>query len=96
MCTDPNPNFRKFLLKSLSENRHLKLQHSVVASGEDLSASHTGGQHGRGAVRLGAVLRDQHQEHPDGSFASAQTGKLGQREGDRDANLCLDKPSCVY
>ncbi|XP_052665821.1 putative methyltransferase-like protein 7A [Harpia harpyja] len=35
-CTDPNPNFRKFLLKSLSENQHLKLEHLVVASGEDL------------------------------------------------------------
>lgn len=35
-CTDPNPNFSKFLLKSLSENQHLKLERSVVASGEDL------------------------------------------------------------
>ncbi|NXK13898.1 MET7A protein, partial [Herpetotheres cachinnans] len=35
-CTDPNPNFRKFLLKSLSENRHLQFERSVVASGEDL------------------------------------------------------------
>ncbi|XP_076216381.1 uncharacterized protein LOC143171337 [Aptenodytes patagonicus] len=35
-CTDPNPNFRKFLLESLSENQHLKLEHLVVASGEDL------------------------------------------------------------
>ncbi|NXS62174.1 MET7A protein, partial [Brachypteracias leptosomus] len=35
-CTDPNPNFTKFLLKSLSENQHLKLERSVVASGEDL------------------------------------------------------------
>lgn len=35
-CIDPNPNFRKFLLKSLSENRHLKLERLVVASGEDL------------------------------------------------------------
>ncbi|KFM04254.1 Methyltransferase-like 7A, partial [Aptenodytes forsteri] len=35
-CTDPNPNFRKFLLGSLSENQHLKLEHLVVASGEDL------------------------------------------------------------
>ncbi|NXW10307.1 MET7A protein, partial [Fregetta grallaria] len=34
--TDPNPNFRKFLLKSPSENRHLKLERLVVASGEDL------------------------------------------------------------
>lgn len=35
-CTDPNPNFRKFLLKSLSENRHLELEGLVVASGEEL------------------------------------------------------------
>ncbi|NXG39034.1 MET7A protein, partial [Dromaius novaehollandiae] len=35
-CTDPNPNFREFLLKSLSENPHLQLEHSVVASGENL------------------------------------------------------------
>ncbi|XP_009319640.1 PREDICTED: methyltransferase-like protein 7A [Pygoscelis adeliae] len=35
-CADPNPDFRKFLLKSLSENQHLKLEHLVVASGEDL------------------------------------------------------------
>ncbi|XP_009868099.1 PREDICTED: methyltransferase-like protein 7A [Apaloderma vittatum] len=35
-CTDPNPNFSKFLLKSLSENQHLKLERSLVASGEDL------------------------------------------------------------
>ncbi|NXN96569.1 MET7A protein, partial [Rhinopomastus cyanomelas] len=36
-CIDPNPNFSKFLLKSLSENRHVKLERSLVASGEDLS-----------------------------------------------------------
>ncbi|KFQ25371.1 Methyltransferase-like 7A, partial [Merops nubicus] len=35
-CSDPNPHFRKFLLKSLSENQHLKLEGLVVASGEDL------------------------------------------------------------
>ncbi|NXC43732.1 MET7A protein, partial [Penelope pileata] len=35
-CTDPNPNFRKFLLKSLLENRHVRLELFVVASGEDL------------------------------------------------------------
>ncbi|NXH09932.1 MET7A protein, partial [Bucco capensis] len=35
-CTDPNPNFKQFLLKNLLENPHLQLEDSVVASGEDL------------------------------------------------------------
>ncbi|XP_054033415.1 thiol S-methyltransferase METTL7B isoform X2 [Dryobates pubescens] len=35
-CTDPNPNFRMFLLRNLSENQHLRLERLVVASGEDL------------------------------------------------------------
>ncbi|NXR01744.1 MET7A protein, partial [Sagittarius serpentarius] len=35
-CADPNPNFTKFLLKGLSENRHVKLERSVDACGEDL------------------------------------------------------------
>ncbi|NWX39508.1 MET7A protein, partial [Steatornis caripensis] len=34
--TDTDPNFTKFLLKSLSENEHLELDHSVAACGEDL------------------------------------------------------------
>ncbi|NXI40466.1 MET7A protein, partial [Galbula dea] len=35
-CTDPNPNFKHFLLKNLLENPHLQLENSLVASGEDL------------------------------------------------------------
>uniref|UniRef100_A0A8D0HL82 Methyltransferase type 11 domain-containing protein n=1 Tax=Sphenodon punctatus TaxID=8508 RepID=A0A8D0HL82_SPHPU len=35
-CTDPNPNFEKFLLKSIAESPHLHFERFVVASGEDL------------------------------------------------------------
>ncbi|XP_006030794.1 methyltransferase-like protein 7A [Alligator sinensis] len=35
-CTDPNPNFEKFLLKSMAQNPHLQYEHFVVASGENL------------------------------------------------------------
>ncbi|XP_023443216.2 thiol S-methyltransferase TMT1A isoform X2 [Dasypus novemcinctus] len=35
-CVDPNPNFEKFLIKSVAENRHLQLERFVVAAGEDL------------------------------------------------------------
>ncbi|XP_066471306.1 thiol S-methyltransferase TMT1A [Tiliqua scincoides] len=35
-CTDPNPNFNKFLEKSLSENPHLQLESCLVSPGEDL------------------------------------------------------------
>ncbi|NWI11171.1 MET7A protein, partial [Crypturellus soui] len=35
-CTDPNPNFGQFLRKSLSENSHVQLERSLVASGENL------------------------------------------------------------
>ncbi|NXF91196.1 MET7A protein, partial [Eubucco bourcierii] len=35
-CTDPNPNFRMFLLRNLLQNQHLQLERLVVASGEDL------------------------------------------------------------
>nr|XP_006131219.1 methyltransferase-like protein 7A [Pelodiscus sinensis] len=35
-CTDPNPNFEKFLLKSIAESPHLQFEGSIVASAEDL------------------------------------------------------------
>ncbi|XP_032501490.1 methyltransferase-like protein 7A isoform X2 [Phocoena sinus] len=35
-CIDPNPNFEKFLIKSIAENRHLQFEHFLVAAGEDL------------------------------------------------------------
>ncbi|XP_062975955.1 thiol S-methyltransferase TMT1A-like isoform X2 [Elgaria multicarinata webbii] len=35
-CTDPNPNFNKFLAKNLSENPHLQLERCLVATAEDL------------------------------------------------------------
>ncbi|KAM8976533.1 thiol S-methyltransferase TMT1A-like [Pelodytes ibericus] len=36
-CVDPNPNFQKFLTKSLAENEHVTFQSFMVASGEDMS-----------------------------------------------------------
>ncbi|XP_057413526.1 N6-adenosine-methyltransferase TMT1A-like [Balaenoptera acutorostrata] len=35
-CIDPNPNFEKFLIKSIAENRHLQFERFLVAAGEDL------------------------------------------------------------
>ncbi|XP_057556957.1 N6-adenosine-methyltransferase TMT1A [Hippopotamus amphibius kiboko] len=35
-CIDPNPNFEKFLIKSIAENRHLQFERFVVAAGEDM------------------------------------------------------------
>ncbi|XP_007953267.1 methyltransferase-like protein 7B [Orycteropus afer afer] len=35
-CLDPNPNFEKFLTKNMAENKHLKYEQFVVASGEDM------------------------------------------------------------
>ncbi|CAM4676957.1 unnamed protein product [Caretta caretta] len=35
-CTDPNPNFEGFLLKSISDSPHLRFERFMVASGEDL------------------------------------------------------------
>ncbi|XP_072828524.1 thiol S-methyltransferase TMT1B [Vicugna pacos] len=35
-CLDPNPNFEKFLTKSMAENRHLEYERFVVAFGEDM------------------------------------------------------------
>lgn len=37
ICTDPNPNFEKYLQKSLADNDHLTAEKFVVASGEDLT-----------------------------------------------------------
>lgn len=35
-CLDPNPNFEKFLFKSIVQNRHLQFERFVVAAGEDM------------------------------------------------------------
>ncbi|XP_003216972.1 N6-adenosine-methyltransferase TMT1A isoform X2 [Anolis carolinensis] len=35
-CTDPNPNFKDFLAKSMAENQHLQFENFVVAPAEDL------------------------------------------------------------
>lgn len=35
-CIDPNPNFEKFLFKSIAENRHLQFERFVVAAGENM------------------------------------------------------------
>lgn len=35
-CVDPNPNFEKFLIKSVAENRHLQFEQFVVAPGENM------------------------------------------------------------
>ncbi|XP_053777460.1 thiol S-methyltransferase TMT1A isoform X1 [Desmodus rotundus] len=35
-CVDPNPNFEKFLIKSVAENRHLQFERFVVAAGENM------------------------------------------------------------
>ncbi|KAK2506164.1 hypothetical protein MC885_017412 [Smutsia gigantea] len=36
ICLDPNPHFKKFLTKSMAENRHLQFKQFVVAPGEDM------------------------------------------------------------
>ncbi|XP_055976261.1 N6-adenosine-methyltransferase TMT1A [Sorex fumeus] len=35
-CVDPNPNFEKFLIKSIAKNRHLQFERFVVAAGENM------------------------------------------------------------
>lgn len=35
-CVDPNPNFEKFLAKSMAENRHLQYERFIVAYGENM------------------------------------------------------------
>ncbi|XP_066113931.1 thiol S-methyltransferase TMT1A [Saccopteryx bilineata] len=35
-CVDPNPNFEKFLIKSIAENRHLQFERFMVAVGENM------------------------------------------------------------
>ncbi|XP_053144519.1 putative methyltransferase-like protein 7A [Hemicordylus capensis] len=35
-CTDPNPNFEQYLLKSEAESKHLHFEDFLVASGENL------------------------------------------------------------
>uniref|UniRef100_A0A8C4LNA1 Methyltransferase type 11 domain-containing protein n=1 Tax=Equus asinus TaxID=9793 RepID=A0A8C4LNA1_EQUAS len=35
-CIDPNPNFEKFLIKSVAENRHVQFECFVVAAGENM------------------------------------------------------------
>ncbi|XP_053564210.1 putative methyltransferase-like protein 7A isoform X2 [Bombina bombina] len=36
ICVDPNPNFKKFLSKSLAENKHVDSRDFVVASGDNM------------------------------------------------------------
>uniref|UniRef100_A0A0D9R0H1 Methyltransferase type 11 domain-containing protein n=1 Tax=Chlorocebus sabaeus TaxID=60711 RepID=A0A0D9R0H1_CHLSB len=36
-CIDPNPNFKKFLIKSIAENRHLQFECFVVAARENMN-----------------------------------------------------------
>ncbi|XP_069509521.1 thiol S-methyltransferase TMT1A-like [Ambystoma mexicanum] len=36
-CMDPNPDFKRFLSKSVAENKHVRFESFVVASGEDMS-----------------------------------------------------------
>uniref|UniRef100_A0A8D2EIL0 Methyltransferase type 11 domain-containing protein n=1 Tax=Theropithecus gelada TaxID=9565 RepID=A0A8D2EIL0_THEGE len=36
-CIDPNPNFEKFLIKSIAENQHLQFECFVVAAGENMN-----------------------------------------------------------
>lgn len=36
ICTDPNPNFRRYLAKGMEDNDHLTYERFVVASGEDM------------------------------------------------------------
>lgn len=36
ICTDPNPNFQKYLEKSMSESDHLSYERFLVSSGEDM------------------------------------------------------------
>lgn len=35
-CIDPNPNFEKYLIKSIAENRHLQFERFVVGVGENM------------------------------------------------------------
>lgn len=35
-CVDPNPNFEKYLIRSIAKNRHLQFERFVVAAGEDM------------------------------------------------------------
>ncbi|XP_020946876.1 LOW QUALITY PROTEIN: methyltransferase-like protein 7A [Sus scrofa] len=35
-CIDPNPNFERFLIKSIAENRRLQFERFVVSTGEDM------------------------------------------------------------
>uniref|UniRef100_A0A8C5M055 Methyltransferase type 11 domain-containing protein n=1 Tax=Leptobrachium leishanense TaxID=445787 RepID=A0A8C5M055_9ANUR len=41
---DPNPNFKNFLSKSLSENEHVNFENFLVAGGEDMSLVASGSQ----------------------------------------------------
>ncbi|XP_072829981.1 thiol S-methyltransferase TMT1A-like [Vicugna pacos] len=35
-CIDPNPNFEKFLVKSIAQNRHPQFERFVVAAGKNM------------------------------------------------------------
>uniref|UniRef100_H3DAQ0 Methyltransferase type 11 domain-containing protein n=1 Tax=Tetraodon nigroviridis TaxID=99883 RepID=H3DAQ0_TETNG len=38
VCTDPNPNFQKYLTRAMEDNDHLTYDRFAVASGEDMAA----------------------------------------------------------
>lgn len=38
ICTDPNPQFQKYLKKTMGDNDHLTYEKFVVASGEDMGS----------------------------------------------------------
>ncbi|XP_043740331.1 methyltransferase-like protein 7A isoform X1 [Cervus elaphus] len=41
-CVDPNPNFEKFLIKSIAQNPHLQFERFIVAAGENMHQVATG------------------------------------------------------
>lgn len=42
ICTDPNPQFQKYLKKGMEDNDHLKYERFVVASGENMASVEDG------------------------------------------------------
>nr|KAF6374205.1 hypothetical protein mPipKuh1_009441 [Pipistrellus kuhlii] len=57
-CVDPNPNFEKFLIQSIAENRHVQFERFVVAAGEDMRLVADGS--------VDTVLRAESRVHPAG------------------------------
>ncbi|XP_010148610.1 PREDICTED: methyltransferase-like protein 7A, partial [Eurypyga helias] len=88
-CIDPDPNFSKFLLDSLSENRHLKPEHSAVTSGKDLCPIPGGSVDV--AVCTSALCSVTNVKQ----VLTEVLGVLGLTRWGC-ADLCRDKPSSVY